>query len=106
MTNLFRLDATLAALDAAAESIARAREQVLAALEATAPAKPTSYKDISGKLSEHGVQTAHAMFARGDGPSEVSRALDISVPAAVYRRQRWLALGGLRFLDTSESAGA
>lgn len=48
------------------------------------------YVGEDGRLTEAGVRYCEAAFKDGRGPSEIARALGVTVPAIVMRRKRWI----------------
>jgi hypothetical protein len=49
------------------------------------------YVGYNNRLTAAGVRYCERAFADGRGPSEIARALGVTVPAIVVRRQRWTA---------------
>jgi hypothetical protein len=43
-----------------------------------------------GRLTEAGIRYAETAFADGRGPTEIARALGVTVPAMVTRKKKWM----------------
>ncbi len=64
--------------------------RIVEGMKASGPRAP-GYKDERGNLTEAGVVKIHKMLAEGATNTQISNFFDISVPAVIYRRNRWLA---------------
>ncbi len=53
--------------------------------------KAAVLKHGDGKLTEEGVRVLEAGLKAGKSASEIARALDVSVPAVLYRKRLWEA---------------
>jgi hypothetical protein len=67
------------------------RAQIRAYKASLGKAADVQYVKSDGRLTEAGVRYCNEAFKQGRGPSEIARALGVTVPAIVMRRQRWQA---------------
>lgn len=67
------------------------RAQIRAYKASLGKAGNVQYVKSDGRLTEAGVRYCNEAFKQGRGPTEIARALGVTVPAIVMRRKRWEA---------------
>jgi hypothetical protein len=67
------------------------RAQIRSYKASLGKAANVQYVRSDGRLSEAGVRYCNEAFKQGRGPSEIARALGVTVPAIVMRRKQWQA---------------
>jgi DNA-binding NarL/FixJ family response regulator len=85
---------TLDALIARADRLAAESKALAADLRAFQKLQKQSGKDAvlkypDGKLTDEGVRVLVAGLKAGKSASDIARALEISVPAVLYRKRLW-----------------
>jgi hypothetical protein len=81
-------------VESALEDTERLRQKLTAILDSMEmekkDARPAAAKHANGRLSEAGVTRLRAMIDAGFRDSEIARTFDITQPAVIHQRQKYL----------------